>query len=476
MIHREEHEGLSISKYQLDESLMRDFSNSLRHEFEGLNGKEVYGRITPITGGEKVEEFLISLTTKNMQGLDSEFIRLAKMLNDTTSHLTVAEENFLKGYHPFFFEFFAEKCEYDDILLKESGKWKRMKLYFNSDGQKEGGDVVVHGDVIFSASPLQRRGATLIFSSNEDEVKYRADFSSLIDKASREGNRRVEEYYSQQLMPADDVCVEVWNVGQANAVSIWFDGVETFFDIGLPKVGEIPNGEENRARIHMRGAQPEAIVLSHWDLDHILGVVEIGTEVKEEKSYNVYTNCCWIAPDLSLIKEKSQGAERLCFFLLTRCVLWLVNHKDENDVPVLQRDDSIMTLWQGRGIKSNGGEKNNIGLIVKLDYIGSKSAIQSVLLTGDCAYEAMPQMLKERKYSVVLSPHHGSEKTVPSFNSNGPNSRAIISVGCNSYGHPRIEHIATLSENSFHIYYTAGCSGIDIFRGGNNNVHIKRFR
>ena len=119
-------------------------------------------------------------------------------------------------------------------------------------------------------------------------------------------------------------------------------------------------------------------------------------------------------------------------------------------------------------------KKNNIGLVIKIDY-PPISEQQSVLLTGDCAYEALPQYLKEEKYCVVLSPHHGSAKTLPSFCKNTHNARAIISVGENKHNHPRIEHITELLERGFRVYFTAGSGGIEFFLDSKQRVRIRRF-
>lgn len=183
-----------------------------------------------------------------------------------------------------------------------------------------------------------------------------------------------------------------------------------------------------------------------------------------------------LPPDLALLRNRAKSAERLCFYLMQQGVICLINHVGRNS-PVIQTKGSMLSLWQGNGSNSNGGEKNNIGLVIKIDYplIALKSVPQSVLLTGDCAYEALPHPVKAAKYCVVLSPHHGSEKTLPSFCKNTHNARAIISVGKNKYNHPRIEHITELLKRGFRVYFTAGCNGINFFLDSNQRVRISRF-
>lgn len=463
------HNLFPTGKYPLDRHLMEVFSKKMHTEFEELDGKDVYGRINSPAKDGATEEYQVSLMTDCMIRQDARFIKLTR---SSLGGLALVDEKFLQGYHPFFFEFYGKKKRGKYILRDDYPKWKRMKLYFSNDREFSNKDVVLQGIVIFGVSPLKRRSAYLVFVCDADEVHCKADFSVLLADASKYGNNTMRGRYIELLDSTQNIEGIIWNVGQANCVSLMLDQKEIFFDIGLPVNGSIPYGNRNCARNHMRRATPIGIVLSHWDMDHVIGVVEIGAELPEESSYNVYTNCCWIAPDLSEVRNKSLSAERLCFYLLRQGLIWLVNHVDTS-TPVIQQSTSILSLWKGNGCDSNGGRKNNIGLVIKLDY-PSISEPQSVLLTGDCAYEALPQDLKEAQYGVVLSPHHGSEKTLPSFCAKDHNARAIISVGENKYNHPRIEHITELVERGFRVYFTAGCDDIRVFLKSNQKVCIRR--
>lgn len=468
------HNLFHMGKYPLNRDLMDDFSKKLHTEFDQLHGKYVYGRINSATNDDgSIEKYQVSLITDYMIQQDTRFIELT---TSQRNELSTSDEEFLQSYHPFFFEFYGEKRSGKDILRNNPQKWKRVKLYFSNDIEFDRDYTVLEGTVIFGASPLKSRGAYLVFVNADEEVNYNTYFSSHLSTTSQCSNSVIQGCYIQLLNSSQNITGTIWNVGQANCISLHLDQKEIFFDVGLPVNSSIPYANRNCARNHMRRATPVGIVLSHWDMDHVLGVVEIGAALPEDSPYNVYTNCYWIAPDLALLRNRAKSAERLCFYLMQQGVICLINHVGRNS-PVIQTKGSMLSLWQGNGSNSNGGEKNNIGLVIKIDYplIALKSVPQSVLLTGDCAYEALPHPVKAAKYCVVLSPHHGSEKTLPSFCKNTHNARAIISVGKNKYNHPRIEHITELLKRGFRVYFTAGCNGINFFLDSNQRVRISRF-
>lgn len=453
-------------KYHLNRILMKEFSDNLHKEFDDLDGKKVYGKIIPISNNN----YQISLITKQMMDQDRRFISLTNQIGEL---LSPDDENFLKGYHPFFFEFYVDKTKYsDEPLKKSSGKWKEMKIFFSQEKTTDKHDNYIHGFVIFAASPLKRKGAYLKFTNNDDEIDFKDSFSQLLSNGSQQINTAVRDNYIQLLNSTQNIYGIIWNVGQANCISLMLNQEETFFDIGLPVSGSIPYDDNNKAREHLKNSNPKVIILSHWDLDHILGVVDIGANSSPKDSYNVYTNCYWIVPDLSLLNNRSYSSERLCYYLLKQEVIWLVNHTNCNS-PILQQNN--ISIWQGNGRNSNGGRKNNIGLIIKIDYLSDISAQQSVLLSGDCAYEAMPHQLIDNEYCLVISPHHGSRKTIPNLKAENHNARAVISVGENTYHHPDIEHISVLLKNDFRVYFTAGCNKINWFIDSNRKVHIKRY-
>ena len=452
-----------MGKYPLTRDSMESFSRKLHEKFDELHGKEVYARINLKKNDDSTEEYQVSLTTKNMIQQDHRFIEL-------TSSEVKDSMGFLQGYHPFFFEFYGEKCGDKDIS-KFTQKWKKAKLYFLSGKTIDHQEYTLQGTVIFGASPLVRKKACLVFVDSDEELNYKAEFSSLLTLSTLRQNNVVRDWYERQWSAISSIKCDVWNAGQANCVSLILDQVEVFFDVGLP-IHSNSCESECFAQEHMRRATPSGIVLSHWDLDHVLGVTVIGTECCKVPNYNVYTNCFWIAPDLSLIKSRSLSAERLCYYLLRQRMIWLINHVGQN-TPVIQQGGSMLSLWQGNGRESNGGIKNNIGLIIKIDN-QSMPVPQHVLLTGDCAYEALPEFLKETRYCVVLSPHHGSEQTISNISAEDHNARAIISVGENIYYHPRIEHIAALLRQGFRIHFTAGCRKISIFCEPRKSVYIRR--
>ena len=473
-------------KSEFDKEKSKEFSEVVRKSFEDGS---VYGKILLST--EKDPTYCqVSLINDHMLELDENFI------NYINNKETNTDKDLMEGYHPYFFEFIISldkvKSDILEELKKYNDKWIRMQLL--SDDRKEKLDdiniknekVTLFGTLIFGASPLIRQGRGLVFSSDNLEVKEYIAFDSSklkeqIEEYADNYKGKIENEFGKLIEDADEINGSIYNVGQGNCISLNIKGTDAFFDVGTTlKVSE---SEEfyvrmNEARLSTK--KPKYIVLSHWDMDHVIGVCNIGND-KEDDDYSVYHNCYWIAPDLKLLSSGNQSlsACRLCFFLLTKNRIWLVNSGDYQN-SVLQSGNRFLSLWQGSKKEGQGGKKNNIGLIIKIEHSYEKDISketnknenenlpkkerlhQNALFAGDCEFEQMPSALSAAKYDFIVTAHHGSEHAVPTDSMSAAlNARAVISVGSNTYKHPAPEHIAKLVEKGFRLFFTLGCFKID---------------
>ncbi len=250
-------------------------------------------------------------------------------------------------------------------------------------------------------------------------------------------------------------------------------------------------------------SKPAFIILSHWDLDHILGITHLGANVYAN---NTGKKIWWIAPNLGLLPKKNQtaSASRLCAYLVKAKLIWLigdlVNKKSRNkqSIKVLDNSSNILSIkmWQGAGKNSPNGINNNIGLILNIcmNVMGNGVDIcnQKLLFTGDCEFRQMKEDVfcdkdqKDCKYDLLVTAHHGSKNAV--FNSTlSPNipenreckcvkgtahARAVISYGVNTHSHPNAEHIAILKRNGFSVYSTPGCQHISFSISENRRLEI----
>ena len=98
--------------------------------------------------------------------------------------------------------------------------------------------------------------------------------------------------------------------------------------------------------------------------------------------------------------------------------------------------------------------------MIDLNNVIDSDNTQFVLFPGDCSYEHFPKSLKGVPYQLLVTPHHGTAHTVPDLaadTSSSLQTKAVLSVGRNTYGHPALEHIESLLEHGFQLEYTPGC-------------------
>lgn len=273
-------------------------------------------------------------------------------------------------------------------------------------------------------------------------------------------NDFIEENF-KKLIPRqiDNGRIKIYNVGQGNYVELKLGGKIFLYDIGMT----IDQDDLNNNKIKFNYTnifpyhRPDAIILSHWDIDHILGVVFLNSE-------HIFNNTIWLAPNFSCISNLSQSAYRLGFYLLSKKKIHLVENYNSC---LYKSQDNKFKIWQGKGTATaRGGNKaNNIGLLIELKDIvfnrGSFRKIHSslwclnnILLTGDCDYCKMPDLIANNMedYDILMVPHHGADTTIPHFcNVNRPVDKlAIISYGKNNHKHPgKFQHLPELMKNYY---------------------------
>ena len=96
----------------------------------------------------------------------------------------------------------------------------------------------------------------------------------------------------------------IYNVGQGNFIYLKFnDRLKMLFDAGETTIPSTILKEQEYIDINSREIsqlQPDYIVLSHWDLDHILGIQHF---VEDEGENSFFKTCTWIAPDIRLLND-----------------------------------------------------------------------------------------------------------------------------------------------------------------------------
>ncbi|MCL2638444.1 MAG: MBL fold metallo-hydrolase [Oscillospiraceae bacterium] len=357
-------------------------------------------------------------------------------------------------YTPYFYEFIVE-ITHENIgkikaFMDRCGANIGKNLWFECrfSPTKEDSDryLRLDGDVIFSASPFQRREMTLVFTDTAQHL----DVGHILDteRAIAENKKinSVLKYIGFQC----DYSVKIYNVGQGNCVYIEGKNSSTknskfLFDVGYSTK---PSEWDDKYRVeYMRDRyfshfEPDVIILSHWDLDHVMGVCLLDDDV---------FNKSWIAPNLNVFTTKTVGASRLAAYLHKKEKLLLV---DADYVGKRIFKDKSFELWHGNGAANS---QNNRGLIITLT-----TDEKTILLSGDCEYSFLPSSINidNVAYNYVVVPHHGAKMKVPNccpsyYSSSGNTDKfAVVSYGKNDYGHPSDKHMGDLDSNGYKIVET----------------------
>lgn len=99
----------------------------------------------------------------------------------------------------------------------------------------------------------------------------------------------------------------------------------------------------------------------------------------------------------------------------------------------------------------NNADSNASSIVLSLEYGES-----SVLLTGDCDFDILDNLVKEKlDFDIIKAPHHGSIYSFRSGIYSELKAKSVIfSVGKNKYGHPSSEIIDELEKEDITFYRT----------------------
>lgn len=339
-----------------------------------------------------------------------------------------------ENYFPlYFYEFIGERIihinqEFKGRLLEADNILCSVEEYRNQDPTSI--LAIVEGYVLFSSSPIiEKKGKTLVITTadkNDVSLVNRLNKKILAKAYSKSiSNNKIIASKLNSIyggIAPSKLEVRIYNVGQGNCCYADIDGKKLFFDIGVTYFADDLNLPLVKAATdEIKTLRVDEVILSHWDMDHILGV-----------SYNqdCLYNKTWIVPDIKTIygKKPNLSITRLFNFLVIvgNSQVYLVNTSDTNKELY---KNSYLSIFLGTPKSHHGINKaNNGGLILKL------KRRRSILLPGDCDNQIIPKEAILDEYENVLISHHGSEMSDPTVI--GKNKRintAFISRG-KTYG------------------------------------------
>ncbi|MCL2253321.1 MAG: hypothetical protein FWC09_02670 [Lachnospiraceae bacterium] len=285
-----------------------------------------------------------------------------------------------------------------------------------------------YGEILFSASPIIARKAIIIIEDICETPKqlkriYDVWNSSIHNSLISDANG-IELELNNVLNYVNNLDVNIYNVGQANCIYLKMNNeIGAFFDIGITRSMKCRDKESIEQSLkEISGLDAKLVILSHWDLDHILGI---------SYAHESLNDCVWVAPNfLHVYNNVSMSVKRLCNYLVNSgAKLLLVDESFSNRI-VYRSPCHKIEIWKGVEKSVNNISKaNNSGLILKL------SLNKKFLFLGDCENSVVPNRLRD-SYEYVMISHHGSKMSNPNclLKMSAINSCAYVSYGEESSG------------------------------------------
>ena len=383
--------------------------------------------------------------------------------------------------HPYYLGFYSDLiplyiviellCVYFDN--ESSNYWLTGTIAKDSSTKSEEKHIKINGELIFMASPASTHEFTLCISKETTDIKDKAKLCKIINQLKKEYEDKL--YDDPKPLTENDIPLSVkeihcYNIGQGNCIRLnGLDDENIFFDVGLTKYKyekkqkEIINNIEKIKLIH-----PDIIILSHWDEDHIMGLLLWDD--------SIYTKT-WIVPDIRSLCFDSEGQERKSikvssyalriYIKLLKCKssnVYIISEKLEKTC-IYNKNKSHQNpgieIWTGVRIESSYKNhkitsNNNFGLIIVVH-----GSCKNTILCGDCDYKIIADSINQaHHYDNVIVSHHGAMMNPFPFTplpQNKGNAKAIVSYGIfNNHKHPNNSTINTISKNGYQIIPTVG--------------------
>lgn len=456
------------------------FGNSILVNIDSKNEKKTHLEFekalspSPFYENQDEEIFVKILSDDNDGRLHFSLINYQMIVYDLQYFDRENQNNKNAYYRPYFYEFLTESKEKkDNDVFKYLGMWMIGKLINSKNINSY--EHSFTGEVLFSASPFRFENMQLVILDRlapaivAEKIKQIYELSHA-NRVNLENKTHVlEPIIKEVVYGANADTIKVYNVGQAMCNYIYLNNLRrVMFDVGYSyRKEDYKDIYINKNKFVFENCKPHLIILSHWDLDHILGVA-----YSKESMFKVN----WIAPSMEKLpsSQYSISAARLAKYLAWKNILYLID-EELNGKNIFCLDS--FQIWKGEGkqntsrlnksgniISVNGvkikglNKANNIGLIIKL-----KTNNNSILLPGDCEYQMIPKEIYSHsvRYENMIIPHHGSNmalircRRIPKIK--GRKDNAIISSGYNTYTprHPWEVHAKFLNRLKYNIYKTS---------------------
>lgn len=370
-----------------------------------------------IQNGDEIYIHLDNLIAENKLYVRATLLSNEMILYDEEILATDNERNnLLYQYRPYFASFLIPVSQ--DLIKKlkqiENVWYKGRFLSTQSELQSSENELVLDGILETSASPVNYlQGKLLIFknkSLNQSEI-IKINSTYKITIFSTTSNTSIENYLNTAWNQDYLNTIDIYNVGHGNADYIRGSNNRILYDVGYsyrkyPKLSHFPY---SRAATAIRYMKPSYVVLSHWDIDHIIGCAYAEQSLFAKK---------WIAPNLRSSSDSSPSinAIRLALYLKLLGNLYLVDRdQGQSKIATIScTNHTEIILWLGGGTDTKISARNREGLIIEIK--GNHQDQSHILLAGDVPYNCIPDVILKSKIDFLHVPHHCSDMDLNKLN------------------------------------------------------------
>lgn len=421
---RGNHYITNAERYGTELKSHKDKCKSFFNEIE--NGAPLYINVERVVsedefGNRYIEELSlndiqyvrVSLLTDNIMNYDLEMFSR----EDRTE--------LLNKYRPYFTSFIVplEDNSIRDIELLGADWYEGRFLQKENTDSEEG--ILIRGILENSASPVNHlEGRLLVFTNKEMKQSVLDQINSMYDprKFGYTSSSDIEDILNAAWVGDFPYSIDIYNVGHGNADYIRGSNHRILYDIGY-NYRSFPSYRKSkylRAANALRHLQPSCVILSHWDMDHIIGCAYASQDIFSVK---------WVAPYLVSSRDASAtpNSIRLAHYLKVLGNLCLVDREQTNKLiaTISCANDIEIKVWLGSGT-SMITPKNREGLT--LEIVDKNKVGLHVLLAGDVPYKCMNNSLAD-PIDFIHVPHHCSRMELDKLKSlPGVGQCAIIST------------------------------------------------
>lgn len=247
------------------------------------------------------------------------------------------------------------------------------------------------------------KGQALIFKNQAISPKILDKINSTYDVSHIPctPNDKIEKELNSFWQHDHPHTIDIYNVGHGNADYIRGKNKHRLlYDIGYdyPGIPAFSNPKYPRATKALRNIKPTCVILSHWDLDHVIGYAYANQYIFSRK---------WFAPSFCRSPMPKNQA-RLANYLYYLGNLYLIDRtKKNNPIATIQCSyNTRIILWLGIGTDHKLTEENKTGLYLSIQ----SGSFPNILLAGDVPYGCMLDFFNLHiPVDFMHVPHHGSD-------------------------------------------------------------------